>query len=347
MNDYELMSKAARRVGRVTNYIGRYKFGIFNQNEMIKIQSFLQNQYDIFSNDRVIIHSGMMISHSSSWTSKKKRCIFFLFNDLLLRTLRNGVLQSIIHLDTCRLTPSSSRRQRDRKFEITYDREKSKLLKLECTNVRERDEWYEALKVTISAAKDTSSELWPSSESLNSDELKDHSSELSYTENKSSEFFDTSSSRDMKFASEEFRCSQSFSGNACFRAWKFEDPKPMDEKLPKIPDIQQFYAELKSYIEEMTPVRCSLLEGQTTYAASTGGKGRKSKSFKGGDRNGILSRNESRDVQGHSIEFFHQRTRRFECFHKLDRNKTINQAFFNNLEMEVESPSVYQISNKF
>merc|ERR1719510_1248798 len=198
------MSKAARRVARVTTSIVRFKFGIFNKNEMIKIQSFLKNQYDIFSNERVIIHSGMMISHASSWTSKKKRCIFFLFNDILLKTNRNGVLQSVIWLESCWLTPSSSRRWRDRKFEITYHCKKSKLLKLECTTIRERDEWYEALKVTISAAKDTSSKLWPSSESLNPGELKEHSSELNIRE-KSSEFFDIDSSRDLKFASEEFR----------------------------------------------------------------------------------------------------------------------------------------------
>jgi len=348
VKEYALMSKAARRVGRVTNYIGRFKFGIFNQSEMIKIQSFLKDQYDIFSSERVIIHSGMMKSHTSRWRSRKKRFVFFLFNDILLRTQTNGLLHSIVQLNSCWLTPSKSRRYRDRKFELTYHSKKSNLLKLECTNVGERDEWFEALKVTISAAKDTSSELWPSSG--NSCEFKENSSELSLMECKSSDILDTSSSRDTNFATEQLSCSynHSFSGNACFRAGEFEDPKPMDVSFSDIPDTHvRFYIELKSYIEEMIPVRSNCLEGQTTYATSTSQKGKKSRSATRGisnDRSSILDMDQNGEVQGHGLKFFHQRRRGFECFHKLNRNRSCIQEFSINLDTEVESPSVYQIS---
>jgi len=347
VNEWALMSKAARRVGRVTNHIGRYKFGIFNQNEMIKIQSFLKDKYDIFSSERVIIHSGMMISHTSRWRSRKKRCIFFLFNDILMKTERNGVLRSIIQLNNCRLAPSKSRKLRERKFELTYHSKKSKLLKLECTNMSERDEWYEALKVTISAAKDTSSELWPSSG--NSCEFKEHSSELSITEYKSSEILDTSSPRDTNCASEHLGCSynQSFSANACFRAWEFEDPKPMDVSFSQIPDMHvRFFIEIKSYIDEMIPVRCSWLEEQTTYATSTSQKGKKSRSSRcvSDDESYNLDRYQIGGEQRNSLIFFHQRHKGFESFHKLNKNRSIIQEFGINFDMEVESPSAYRIS---
>jgi len=348
VNEYELISKAARRVGRVTNYIDRYKFGIFNHNEMIKIQSFLKNQYDIFSSERVIIHSGMMISHTPRWTSRKKRCIFFLFSDIFMKTRRNGVLLSIIRLDRCWLTPSTSRRWRDRKFELTYHSKKSKVLKLECTNIAERDEWYEALKATISAAKDNSSELRPTTE--NSGELKEESSELSMGEHKSSEIFDTDSSRDTNFASEHLHCSytKSFSGNARFRAREFEDPNPMDLSSSKISDMDvKFYIELKNCIEEMMPVRSNWIRRPSTGAEPTSiedNESSRSVSSVIGNTSCIWNRNQSREVQGDYLEFFHQRRKGFECFHKLDRNNSIIQGLGSNLDMEVESQSVYQVS---
>jgi len=348
VNEYKLISKAARRVGRVTDNIDRYKFGIFNQNEIIKIQSFLKNQYDIFSSERVIIHSGMMISHTPRWTSRKKHRIFFLFNDIFLMTRRNGILLKIIHLDECTLRPSTSRRWRDRKFELTYHSKKSKLLKLECTNIAERDEWYKALKATISAAKDNSSELLHSCG--NSGEHKDQSSELSIGEHKSSETFDTSSYSDTNLASEHLHCSynKSFSGNARFRAWEFEDINPMDLSCSKISDMDaQFYIELKNCIEEMMPVRSNRIDGQMTCAASTSIKDKESRSSVSsviGDTSCIRDRNQSREEQGHTLEFFHQRRKGFECFHILDRNNSIIHDFGGNLDIEDQSQSVYQIS---
>merc|ERR1719513_322286 len=134
--DYDLLGKAARRIGRVAAYIEKYKYGIINQNEMNKVQKFLSDQCDILSPERSIIRRGMMVRRSSGWTARKKRYVFFLFNDMMLWTNKNGNLQNAVQLRSCEVMPSSAKNNADRKFEVVYRGERHKSLKLECNEIR-------------------------------------------------------------------------------------------------------------------------------------------------------------------------------------------------------------------
>jgi len=183
-SDYALLGKASRRIARVSAHIEKYKYGICNQNEMNKVQKFLRDQCDILTPERAIVRRGMM-TRRSGW--RKKHYVFFLFNDILLWTNRNGILQNALQLRSCEVMPSSAKNYAQRKFEVVYRGEKHKTLRLECVKVNERNDWYEAIKRTITAAKVKYNEAWTISESILSRKYDEYRDNFSDEENKASE----------------------------------------------------------------------------------------------------------------------------------------------------------------
>jgi len=152
-DDYIFLGKAKRRIGRVAKYIETYKHGILNRNEMNKIQTFLGKQCEILSVRRRIVRRGMMIRRTTGWPPRNKHYIFLLFNDVLVWTTRKGDLQNVVLLSNCVIGPSDSKNNTERKFKIMVslkDR-RDKILLLECSSKRQRDEWYNAVEMTISS----------------------------------------------------------------------------------------------------------------------------------------------------------------------------------------------------
>merc|ERR550534_1831538 len=121
---------------------------------------------------------------SSGWTGRKKRHVFFLFNDMLLWTSKNGRLQNAIQLRYCEVMPSSSKNNAANKFTVVYRGERRKSIKLECVMIRERNEWYDSLKRTISAAKESCKLAWSRTESNKFEKYKEYSDELSDDDSK-------------------------------------------------------------------------------------------------------------------------------------------------------------------
>merc|ERR1719385_478660 len=101
-----------------------------------------------------------MTRRTSGWTGRNKHYVFFLFNDMLLWTNKNGILQNALQLRSCEVMPSSAKNFASRKFELVYRSEKHKTLRLECDTIKERNDWYAALKRTIIAAKVKYSKAW-------------------------------------------------------------------------------------------------------------------------------------------------------------------------------------------
>jgi len=156
--DYVFLGKAARRIGRVANYIGKHKGGIWNRNEMNKVQQFLSRQCNILTPKRRIIRRGLMIRRTTSWPVRKKHYIFFLFSDVLLWTTRKGELQNVVRLQDCEVMDSESKTNPKRKFKIvsTGQNRVHKVLLLECNLERQRNEWFNAVKQEIANSKQTS-----------------------------------------------------------------------------------------------------------------------------------------------------------------------------------------------
>merc|ERR550534_2339116 len=115
---------------------------------------------------------------SSGWTGRKKRHVFFLFNDMLLWTSKNGRLQNAIQLRYCEVMPSSSKNNPASKFTVVYRGERRKSIKLECVMIRERNDWYDALKRTITAAKESYKLAWSRTESNKFAKFEEFSDEL-------------------------------------------------------------------------------------------------------------------------------------------------------------------------
>jgi len=157
--EYDYLGKASRRIGRVAAYINKYKDGIWNRNEMNKIQQFLGSQCNIIAPYRRIVRRGMMIRRTSGWTARNKHYIFFLFNDVFLWTTIRGHLQNLVHLQNCQVLPSDAKFDSQRKFRIISRGQRYKSLLLECETVKQRDEWYVAVESKISAAKSSFEDL--------------------------------------------------------------------------------------------------------------------------------------------------------------------------------------------
>jgi len=156
--DYVFIGKASRRIGRVANYIGKHKGGIWNRNEMNKVQQFFGKQCNILTDKRRIIRRGLMIRRTTSWPVRKKHYIFFLFSDVLCWTTRKGDLQNVVRLQDCEVMDSESKTNPQRKFKIisTGQNRVRKVLLLECNLERQRNEWVKAVKREIKNSKQTS-----------------------------------------------------------------------------------------------------------------------------------------------------------------------------------------------
>jgi len=156
--DYVFLGKASRRIGRVANYIGKHKAGIWNRNEMNKVQQFLSKQCNILTAKRRIIRRGLMIRRTTTWPVRKKHYIFFLFSDVLLWTTRKGDLQNVVRLQDCEVMDSESKTNPQRKFKIvsTGQNRVRKVLLLECNLERQRNEWVHAVKREIKNSRRTS-----------------------------------------------------------------------------------------------------------------------------------------------------------------------------------------------
>lgn len=152
-DSYELVSRAKRRFGRLVGYIEKYKLGIFNRSEMIKVQQFLGKQCDIFVPHRRIVRRGVMIRRTTGWPARNKRYIFFLFNDVLLWTTKSGELQNVLMLRECEIMETDSKHNCSRKFKVIATGRKNKILHLECATERQRNEWFNGIETSISQEK--------------------------------------------------------------------------------------------------------------------------------------------------------------------------------------------------
>jgi len=249
--DYELLGKAARRIGRVAAYIEKYRYGICNQNEMNKVQKFLNKQCDILAPHRSIVRRGMMMKRSSGWASRKKSHVFFLFSDMLLWTSKNGVLQNAIQIRYCQVMPSSSKNNTARKFIVVYQGETRKALKFECKYIPERNDWYDALKRTIIAAKELCNLAWSRSESNKFAKYKEYSDELSDDESKAgyqktSKEEDEDESRLQQSEQIENPYNNRYAVTSSFKIQEFKEIDPMDDKLSQVSEqdisFQQKYS---------------------------------------------------------------------------------------------------------
>jgi len=167
--DYQFFAKAARRLGRVAKYIEKYRHGVINRSEMNRVQQYLGNQCYIISPQRSIVRRGVITRRTTGWTARNKKYHFFLFTDVLLWTSKSGILRKVVKLSTCKLCPSDSRYEKDRKFRILIDmkdqnpkaKNEVKVLHLECQTEKQRDTWYRSLEDAICSANATTAQSLP------------------------------------------------------------------------------------------------------------------------------------------------------------------------------------------
>jgi len=155
-SDYLSIEKAARRIGRIVDWIEKYKHNIINRNEMNKVQQFLEKQCTIISPNRRIVRRGLMIRRTTTWPPRNKHYVFFLFNDVLLWTTKKGELQNLIFLRDSEIRPSTSKTNQELKFEVIADGRQyqyHKHLKLECKEKRQRNVWYKAIEKEINLSR--------------------------------------------------------------------------------------------------------------------------------------------------------------------------------------------------
>jgi len=146
--DYINLGKAARRIGRIAHYIGIYRDGILNRNEMNKVQQFLKRQCNILAPSRRMVRRGAMTRRTNGWPTRKKKYLFFLFSDLLIWTSKKGDLQNVVRLRDCKVYPSEERNNPEKKFKIisTGQHRVLKEILLECDLQRQRNDWFNAIK---------------------------------------------------------------------------------------------------------------------------------------------------------------------------------------------------------
>jgi len=253
--DWEVLGKASRRIGRVASYIEKYKYGISNQNEMNKVQRFLGDQCDILAPERAIVRRGMMMSRCGGWTVRSKKQVFFLFNDMLLWTNKNGSLQNAVHLSTCEAIPSCAKNNPERKFEILFSGKRQKTIKLECESVKERNEWYTAVGTTISEAKKNCLQAPSNSQPVVKRKYKENSDSPSDGENKSTKLFDVDRGDD-----EDSRLDQSekldnpynkrYTLTSSFRIQEFKVFDPMGDTVSQISEQDTGFYKAKRYTDE-------------------------------------------------------------------------------------------------
>jgi len=275
--DYEVLGKASRRIGRVAAYIEKYKYGISNQNEMNKVQRFLGDQCDILAPDRAIIRRGMMMSRNASWTARNKRQVFFLFNDMLLWTNKNGTLQNAVHLSICEAIPSCAKNNPERKFEILYRGKRPKTIKLECEGVEERNDWYSAVERTIVAAKENRLQASSKSEPVLTEKYKEYSDNLGDGENKAPELFgvdrvDEEDSRLEQSEKLDNPYNKRYTFTSSFRIQEFKTFDPMGDNVSQISEQDVAFYQQKRHKDESSLPTSAILSpfGQIEKGEKTG-----------------------------------------------------------------------------
>jgi len=153
-SDYDLICKAARRIGRVVEYVNKYKPGIINKGEMNRVQVFVRDSFQIAEPGRQIIRRGLMTRHFTGWSKRDKTFIFFLFNDVIFWTSMKGDIQNVLFLKNCELLDSDSKHSPKRKLKILHQNDKKKrIFDLECTSEQQREHWFNVLEYAISKLK--------------------------------------------------------------------------------------------------------------------------------------------------------------------------------------------------
>jgi len=330
LSEYELLGKAARRIGRVAAHIEKHRNGICNQNEMNKIQKFLRDQCDILAPDRVIVRRGMMFRRSSGWAGRKKRHVFFLFNDMLLWASKNGSLQNAIQLRLCNVVPSSSKNNADRKFTIVYRGEKSKSIKLECAMTTERNDWYNTLKKTITAAKQSHKLAWARTESNWFAKFKQDSDELSDDESKA-DSQDIRSKED----DEESRIEQSeqfddpynnrYAVTSSFRIQEVEDIDPMDDNVSQVSDTDlSFHEKHSNYNMLSTSTQLSPFCGDKRHSSGNvfrvRGDTRSKSNVRNNAQKGERKVQEQRQEDEESFEFFDMKNQKLKVIRRTSKD---------------------------
>jgi len=145
----EYLNKAARRIGRISSYIKKYRSVINNMHEIYRVQIYLAGQVDIFADKRRLIRRGMIIRRTEGWTARNKQYVFFLFNDILLWTTKKGAFQNVVPLVKCEVLPWEARNNSKHKLKLIAREDRVKTLWLECKSQRQRNDWYGSLERAI------------------------------------------------------------------------------------------------------------------------------------------------------------------------------------------------------
>jgi len=248
--NYELLAKTSRSIGKVSEYIEKYKYGIDNQNEMNKVQRFLGDQCNILAPTRAIVQRGMMNRLATGSTNRNKRYIFFLFNDMLLWTNKDGKVLDALQLRNCEVVSSHAENHANRKFDVVCSGEKDKVVRLECETANERNEWYEACKRTITAAKVNSAEAWSRSNFVVNKKNKEYSNNISDEEKVLEstvpwEHYENSSSVEPTEQLDDLNGRYAFTSS--FKIQKFKEIDPMD-------DFSQISEQDVAFYQERSPL---------------------------------------------------------------------------------------------
>jgi len=151
---FEALDKATRRIGRIAEHIEIHKYGILNKNEMNKAQWFFGKHRDIMAPNRVILRRGMMQCKTAKWVIRKKMCVFFLFNDILVWTAGKRKSTKVLTLWHSRVAKSSTRKL------LLLSAGQSIILYLECASQWERDKWFNAIKIAVNSARNAKVGSW-------------------------------------------------------------------------------------------------------------------------------------------------------------------------------------------
>lgn len=161
--------------------------------------------------------------------------------------------------------PSCAKNFAHRKFELVYRSEKHKTLRLECETTKERNDWYEALKRTITAARVRYMEAWSRSESLSRTKWTDYPDNVSDEDSK--ELESSGVIRDEGDESSKVEPSERlqdpynnrYAVTSSFRIQEFKEIDPMDDNISQASEQDvAFNQEHKEYLAEdgMTGSRC-------------------------------------------------------------------------------------------
>lgn len=135
--------------------------------------------------------------------------------------------------------PSSSKNNTARKFIVVYQGETRKVLKFECKYIPERNDWYDALKRTIIAAKELCNLAWSRSESnkfakfkVYSDELSDDESKDGYQETSKEEDDDESRLEQPEQIDNPYN--NRYEVTSSFKIQEFKEIDPMDDNVSQV-----------------------------------------------------------------------------------------------------------------